>query len=51
MRADTLGAMYLGGVGVPTLAAAGRITGSPEAVETWAAMADGGPLPYCITGF
>ncbi|WP_406027272.1 GNAT family N-acetyltransferase [Nocardioides sp. NBC_00850] len=51
LAADTLGALYLGGVDVRTLAAAGRITGSPEAIETWAAMADGGPLPYCITGF
>ncbi|TQL67199.1 putative acetyltransferase [Nocardioides albertanoniae] len=51
LSADTLGALYLGGVDVRTLAAAGRVTGSTEAIETWAAMADGGPLPYCITGF
>lgn len=51
LAADTLGALYLGGVDVRTLAAAGRITGSPDAIETWAGMADGGPLPYCITGF
>ena len=51
LSADTLGALYLGGVDVRTLAASGRITGSPEAIETWAAMADGGPPPYCITGF
>ena len=51
LAADTLGALYLGGVDVRTLAAAGRITGARDAIETWAAMADGGPRPYCITGF
>ncbi|WP_166136738.1 GNAT family N-acetyltransferase [Nocardioides ochotonae] len=51
MGADTLGAAYLGGVSVPTLHAAGRITGPAEAVETLAAMADGGPAPYCATSF
>ncbi|MDQ4055198.1 MAG: GNAT family N-acetyltransferase [Actinomycetota bacterium] len=51
LEADTLGALYLGGVGVATLRAAGRVTGSDEGVTTWAAMADTGPPPYCITGF
>lgn len=51
LAADTLGALYLGGIDARTLAAAGRITGSPDAIETWAEMVDGGPLPYCITGF
>lgn len=51
LEADTLGALYLGGVGVDTLHAAGRITGSDQAVRTWAAMEATGPAPYCITGF
>jgi len=51
LAADTLGALYLGGVGARTLAASGRLGGSPEAVATWAAMCDAGPAPYCITGF
>jgi len=51
LDADTLGALYLGGVGTDTLRAAGRVTGSDEGVSTWAAMADAGPPPYCITGF
>ncbi|WP_036554402.1 GNAT family N-acetyltransferase [Nocardioides insulae] len=51
MAADTLGALYLGGVAVGTLAAAGRIRGAAEVVQRFAAMADPGPAPYCITGF
>ena len=51
LEADTLGALYLGGVGVGALHAAGRITGDADAVARWAAMADTGPAPYCITGF
>lgn len=51
LGADTLGALYLGGVGVRTLAAAGRIGGAPDAIAQWAAMCDTGPAPYCITGF
>lgn len=51
LASDTLGALYLGGVGVPTLAAAGRLAGSPESLATWAAMCATGPAPYCITGF
>lgn len=49
--AETLGALYLGDVGVDTLCAADRITGDDEAIRTWAAMADTGPAPYCVTGF
>lgn len=48
---DTLGALYLGGVGVRTLAAAGRIGGTPDAIARSAAICDTGPAPYCITGF
>ena len=51
LGADALGALYLGGVGVRTLHAAGRLCGTHEAVGTWAAMADTGPAPHCLTGF
>ncbi len=47
----TLGALYLGGTRVSTLADAGRVSGSPEAVRAWAALADGGPAPYSRTSF
>ena len=50
LSAETLATLYLGDRMVPTLAAAGRITG-PD-METFAAMADhAGPAPYCRTGF
>lgn len=48
---ETLGALYLGGVRVQALVDAGRITGSDDAVERFAAMADGGPEPRCATHF
>jgi predicted acetyltransferase len=51
LEADTLGSLYLGGVAVDTLRAADRITGDDQAIHDWAAMADAGPPPYCITGF
>lgn len=51
MDAATLGSLYLGDVDTPTLRAAGRLTGDPVALDRWAAMADGGPAPYCVTGF
>lgn len=51
LAADTLGSLYLGDVPVHTLHAAGRITGADQAIGEWAAMADAGPTPYCITGF
>ena len=51
LTADTLGALYLGGVDTPTLAAVGRLRGDADAVARWAAMADVGPLPQCPTGF
>ncbi len=51
LAADALGSLYLGGVDVPTLHAAGRLPGSTEAVRRLAALADGGPAPYCSTGF
>jgi predicted acetyltransferase len=51
LAADTLGSLYLGGVSVATLHGAGRLAGSGDAVAALAAMADGGPTPYSITGF
>ncbi len=51
LEAETLGALYLGGVGAETLRRAGRLTGTEDGVPTWAAMVDTGPAPYCITGF
>ncbi len=51
MAADTLGSVYLGVVDVETLAEAGRIAGEPAALTRFAAMANAGPAPYCITGF
>ncbi len=51
LDADTLGALYLGGIDTPTLAATGRLLGDADAVDRWGAMADVGPLPYCPTGF
>jgi len=49
LDADTLGALYLGGVGAETLRRAGRLVGS--GVATFADMVDTGPAPYCLTGF
>ena len=51
LASDTLGSLYLGGVTVPTLRVSGRLAGDGEALATFAAMADAGPTPYCITGF
>jgi predicted acetyltransferase len=49
--AETLGALYLGGAAVATLAAAGRVSGSESAVRTWAAMADLPGAPFSLTSF
>jgi predicted acetyltransferase len=49
--AETLGALYLGGVSVGTLARAGRVGGAPEAVRAWAAMADLPGAPFSLTSF
>ena len=51
LDADTLGALYLGGVSAETLRRAGRLSGAETGLATWAAMVDTGPAPYCITGF
>jgi len=49
--AETLGSLSLGGVGVLTLYAAGRVAGDPDAVGRFAAMADLPDEPYNILGF
>ncbi len=51
LTAETLGALYLGGVDTATLHAAGRLGGEPGAIARWAALVDGGPEPHCTTGF
>lgn len=51
VTAETLGSLYLGTVPVRQLRRAGRIGGSEEMVVRFAAMADLGDLPYCLTGF
>jgi predicted acetyltransferase len=51
LDAETLGALYLGGVSVDTLARAGRLDGSEDALHTWAAMADLPGAPFSLTSF
>ena len=51
LDAETLGALYLGGVSVDTLARAGRLDGSEDALRTWAAMADLPGAPFSLTSF
>ena len=51
LSAETLGSLYLGGVGVLALHRAGRIAGTDDAVRRFAAMADLSEPPYCLTGF
>ncbi|QCX28681.1 GNAT family N-acetyltransferase [Nocardioides jishulii] len=48
---STLGSLYLGVVTVDTLVAVGRVRGDADALHTWAAMSDGGPVPYSLTSF
>ena len=48
---ETLGSLYLGAAHVSTLRRAGRIGGTDEAVDRFAAMADLAVPPYNITGF
>jgi len=48
---EALGSAYLGGVKWSTLAAAGRVTGAPEALRRADAMFVSTPLPFCNTGF
>ena len=51
MSVEALGSAYLGGVKWSTLAAAGRVTGTPEALRRADAMFASTPLPFCSTGF
>ena len=51
LSAETLGSLYLGGPRVSVLHAAGRVHGTGDAVRRFAAMADLGDPPYCLTGF
>jgi predicted acetyltransferase len=51
MPVDILGAIYLGGNSVATLALAGRILGSPEAVARADAMFRSTPEPFCDREF
>ncbi|WP_297621297.1 sterol carrier protein domain-containing protein [Nocardioides sp.] len=51
LTAETLGALYLGGVTVTALHRAGRIDGTDDAVRRFAAMADLSDPPYSLTGF
>ncbi|RCK68460.1 GNAT family N-acetyltransferase [Desertihabitans brevis] len=48
---DTLASLYLGGVTAPTLARAGRLEGSPDALRTFAELVHLPSRPYSITGF
>ena len=51
MPASSLGSLYLGGVKCSALAAAGRVSGSAEAVARADTLFATTPLPYCNTGF
>jgi predicted acetyltransferase len=48
---ETLGSLYLGGAHVSALARAGRLQGTDETVDRFAAMADLAEPPYNLTGF
>ncbi len=47
ITASDLGAIYMGGVRLLTLAAAGRVKGSPEAIARADAMFLWHPAPWC----
>jgi predicted acetyltransferase len=51
MSVESLGSAYLGGIRWSTLAAAGRVTGSSDALRRADAMFESTPLPFCSTGF
>lgn len=51
LDAETLGSLYLAGVGIETLHRAGRITGSADAARRFAAMADLPDEPFNMIGF
>lgn len=48
---EAFGSLYLGAVDVRTLAMAGRVRGSEEALERFASLTDGGERPFCRTAF
>ncbi len=49
--AETLGSLYLSGVGIETLHRAGRMSGTAEAAGRFAAMADLPDEPFNFVGF
>ena len=51
VTATGLGSAYLGGVSWTTLAAAGRASGTPEALRRADLLFSCTPLPFCNTGF
>jgi len=51
LDAETLGSLYLAGVDIETLHAAGRITGSEDAARRFATMADLPDEPFNMIGF
>ncbi len=51
LDAETLGSLYLAGVGIETLHRAGRITGPADAARRFAAMADLPDEPFNFVGF
>jgi predicted acetyltransferase len=51
MSVEALGSAYLGGVRWSTLAAAGRVRGTPDALRRADAMFESTPKPFCNTGF
>ena len=51
LDAETLGSLYLGGANASAMSRAGRLHGSEEALERFAAMADLAVPPYNLTGF
>jgi predicted acetyltransferase len=51
MPVDVLGAAYLGGTSLATLASAGRVIGSPEAVARADMMFRSTPEPFCDRDF
>ncbi|MDP3890651.1 GNAT family N-acetyltransferase [Nocardioides sp.] len=51
LTVETLGSLYLGGVGVTTLRDAGRLAGDDSAIRRLAAMAHLDRAPYSVTSF
>lgn len=51
LTAETLATVLMGAASIGVLHAAGRLSGSPDAIATLAAMADLPAPPYSITGF